>query len=56
MASLKENVLSAGFALMAEDELYEVNGGRMSRTEISAYSAAKINDRQDDFHLYAACS
>jgi len=27
MASLKENVLASGFALMTEDELYEVNGG-----------------------------
>ena len=52
MASLKENVLASGFVAMTEDELYEVNGGRMSRTEISAYSAAKINDRQDDFHTY----
>ena len=28
MASLKENVLSAGFVAMTEDELYEVNGGK----------------------------
>ena len=29
MASLKENVLASGFALMTEDELYAVNGGRL---------------------------
>ncbi len=33
MARLKENVLASGFVAMTEDELYEVNGGRMIRDD-----------------------
>ena len=33
MASVKENVLANGFALMTEDELYAVNGGRHIRDD-----------------------